>query len=126
MLADYIDTLRQSTTNLINAFPSIITILRRTATDDGQGGASLSDLVPQRTLKVFFAGRVLNRGIVLLEHGETGQRWQDRYIVVAEHDADIQQGDEFVHNGHQYTVDDVFTDTAYQRKCEVREVPLSD
>lgn len=85
---------------LINSNPANITIKRKIKTDDGYGGSIIEEKEITETV-AFYEGKA--RREVLTDYGPTYVGVQVTKIL-AKHDADIQEGDTFKHEGKTYKV----------------------
>lgn len=108
----------KTTDDLITSNPVELVFTRpQPAADDGAGGRKPAgqdnDLPPQ---EVFFQAKMQNPVEVMDERGQRVLSW---YVVVGRPDADMRQGDRFMHNGHEYKLAFIYPDRQYQIKAEV-------
>lgn len=114
--------LRRQTTQFINENPSDISFEREVNVDDGAGGVRKSrlPLTPQRV-------RVIEqeRSAEVESASVGGEVLNPDYVIIAEHDADIQEGDSFNWRGRSHEIKYVRLDKPYEVWAQVKRMQRS-
>lgn len=110
--------MRKQTSMFIKENPVDIVIQRGgTRTSDGAGGwvTSPGGAIPSQRVRLI----PQQRGGALQSTNVDGERIQPEFVLIGEHDADVQTGDTFIMGGREYDITYVRIDHDYETWGEV-------
>ena len=122
---DEVTALRSQTKAFIDKDPSTIALIAVTQTSDGKGGKKRS--WPVANIKLGQVFRLIPRSStndrVRQVNGSDGKLSVVEFVLLGEHDSDMERFDRFSLDGEEYEIADIHRSTSdYQRKGDVIRV----
>jgi hypothetical protein len=115
---------RQATKDLIEGWPVEVTFLREQDVSV-KGGKRPGAAAPQLPRKRFLGPLTRTDAIVDSErYAQLGQGWMISHVLIGEHDDDMVQDDEFVHDDVTYLIVDVERRGGYETRglCATKQI----